>query len=89
MSLAGQGGDGVYIYFGAVAGDHGEGVFWGAGQGHWEAAVGGSIFRWGCQLLPGVHAGGGAGRWALGYYLWGFRTSLIFANFLSIKSFRS
>ena len=64
MSLAGQGGDGVYIYFGAVAGDHGEGVFWGAGQGHWEAAVGGSIFRWGCQLLAGCSCW--RGGWALG-----------------------
>ena len=86
----GQGEDGVYIYFGAVAGGHGEEVFWGAGRGHWGAAVGGSQFFGGVvNCWPGVHAGGGAGRWALGYYLWGFRTSLIFANFLSPKSFRS
>ena len=54
------------------------------------AAVGGGQFFGGVvNCWPGVHAGGGAGRWALGYYLWGFRTSLIFANFLSPKSFRS
>ena len=55
MSLAGWGEDGVYIYFGAVAGGHGEGVFWGA--------VGESVFWWGCQLLAACSCwrGGGLG----------------------------
>ena len=63
----GQGEDGVYIYFGAVVGGHGEGVFWGAGRGRWGAAVGGVNFSVGLSIVGEVFML--AGGWALGYYL--------------------
>ena len=89
MSLAGQGGMECIFISGLLQAIMGRGCFGGLDKVIGRRLWGGQFFGGVVNCWPGVHAGGGAGRWALGYYLWGFRTSLIFANFLSPKLFRS